>query len=175
MAHPLMAVPPPALPPTGRPQLHRPRRADARRPAAGALLLALLLAACAPEISNHGYHLDETALAQLEPGRTTRDGTLQLLGSPSSIALFDDNVWYYVSQRTERKSFYQEQVVDQRVVSVTFDDQGVVQDVARQDLADALEVSLVDRETPTSGNELSIFEQFIGNIGRFNPEGVEQR
>jgi len=141
-----------------------------RRGAAPALLAASLLAACTPEISNHGYHLDETALAQLEPGRTTRDGTLQLLGSPSSIALFDDNVWYYVSQRRERMSFYQEEVVAQKVVTVTFDERGVVQDIARQDLDDAFEVSLVDRETPTSGNELSILEQFLGNLGRFNPE-----
>jgi outer membrane protein assembly factor BamE (lipoprotein component of BamABCDE complex) len=140
------------------------------RGAAPALLAAALLAACAPEISNHGYHFDETALAQLEPGRTTRDGTLQLLGSPSSIALFDDNVWYYVSQRRERMSFYQEEVVAQKVVTVTFDERGVVQDIARQDLDDAFEVSLVDRETPTSGNELSILEQFLGNLGRFNPE-----
>ena len=33
---------------------------------------------------------------------------------------------------------------------------------------DANEVVLVERETPTSGSELSVIEQFIGNIGRFN-------
>jgi outer membrane protein assembly factor BamE (lipoprotein component of BamABCDE complex) len=134
------------------------------------LLLALPLLACTPEISTHGYRIDEAALAQLEPGRTTRDGALQLLGSPSSVALFDDNVWYYVSQRTERMSFYQEEVVDQKVVTVTFDEQDRLSGIERQDLDDAVEVSLVDRETPTSGNELGIFEQFIGNIGRFNPQ-----
>ena len=158
-----------------------PRRRSIRpagRPLPGRLAAALalagpLLGACAAELSTHGYHLDETALAQLEPGRTTQDGALQLLGSPSAVAIFDDNVWYYVSQRRERMSFYQEQVVDQKVVTVTFDEQGVVRDVARQDLDDAFEVSLVDRETPTSGNELSMFEQFIGNIGRFNPQGLE--
>ena len=162
-----------ARPPIGSRLTGSAHPARARRPAAWVHLLAPLLAACAPEISNHGYYLDETALAQLEPGRTTQDGTLQLLGSPSAIAIFDDNVWYYVSQRRERMSFYQEQVVDQKVVTVIFDDQGVVRDVARQDLDDAFEVSLVDRETPTSGNELSMFEQFIGNIGRFNPQGLE--
>jgi len=143
------------------------------RTAALALLALPLLAACAPEISNHGYYLDEAALAQLDPGRTTQDGALQLLGSPSAVAMFDDKVWYYVSQRRERMSFYQEEVVDQKVVTVSFDEQGVVRDVARQDLADAFEVSLVDRETPTSGNELGILEQFLGNLGRFNPQGLQ--
>ena len=131
---------------------------------------ALALAACAPEVSTHGYRFDEATLAQLEPGRTTRDGTLQLLGSPSSVATFDDRVWYYVSQRTERMSFYQEEIVDQKVISITFDDQDVIQHIDRQSLEDAREVALVGRETPTSGSELGILEQFIGNIGRFNPE-----
>jgi outer membrane protein assembly factor BamE (lipoprotein component of BamABCDE complex) len=131
---------------------------------------ALGLAACAPEVSTHGYRFDEPTLAQLEPGRTTRDGTLQLLGSPSSIATFDDRVWYYVSQRTERMSFYQEDVVDQKVITITFDDRDVIQSIDRQGLQDAKEVALVDRETPTSGSELSMLEQFIGNIGRFNPQ-----
>jgi outer membrane protein assembly factor BamE (lipoprotein component of BamABCDE complex) len=131
---------------------------------------ALGLAACAPEVSTHGYRFDEPTLAQLEPGRTTRDGTLQMLGSPSSIATFDDRVWYYVSQRTERMSFYQEDVVDQKVITITFDDRDVIQSIDRQGLQDAKEVALVDRETPTSGSELSMLEQFIGNIGRFNPQ-----
>ena len=109
------------------------------RSAAALLFVAALgLPACAPEVSTHGYRFDEAALAQLEPGRTTRDGTLQLLGSPSSAA--------------------------------TFDDQGVIQSIDRQSLEDAKEVALVDRETPTSGSELGILEQFIGNIGRFNPQ-----
>ena len=140
------------------------------RSAALLCVAALALAACTPEISTHGYRFDDATLAQLEPGRTTRDGTLQLLGSPSSVATFDDRVWYYVSQRTERMSFYQEEIVDQKVISITFDDQDVIQRIDRQSLEDAKEIALVGRETPTSGSELGILEQFIGNIGRFNPE-----
>jgi outer membrane protein assembly factor BamE (lipoprotein component of BamABCDE complex) len=141
------------------------------RSAAALLFVAALgLPACAPEVSTHGYRFDEAALAQLEPGRTTRDGTLQLLGSPSSVATFDDRVWYYVSRRSERMSFYQDDVVDQKVMTITFDDRDVIQSIDRQSLEDAKEVALVDRETPTSGSELSILEQFIGNIGRFNPQ-----
>jgi outer membrane protein assembly factor BamE (lipoprotein component of BamABCDE complex) len=129
----------------------------------------LALIACTPQVSNHGYRLDEAAFAQVVPGRTSREQVLQLLGSPSSLATFDGSVWYYVSQRTERMSFYQEEVVNQDVVAIAFDDLGTVTQVDRHGLDRAQEVSLVDRETPTSGSELSVFEQFIGNIGRFNP------
>ena len=133
------------------------------------LLAGLALIGCVPQVSNHGYRLDEAALAQIEPGRTTRDQVLQLLGSPSALTTFDGSVWYYVSQRTERLSFYQEDVVNQDVVSIAFDDLGTVASIDRHGLEQAHEVSLVERETPTAGSELSAFEQFIGNIGRFNP------
>jgi outer membrane protein assembly factor BamE (lipoprotein component of BamABCDE complex) len=132
-------------------------------------IAALALSACVPQVSNHGYRLDEAALAQVESGRTTRDQVQQLLGSPSSITTFDGSVWYYVSQRTERLSFYQEEVVNQDVVAIAFDDLGTVSSIDRHGLDRAQEVSLVDRETPTAGTELNVFEQFIGNIGRFNP------
>jgi outer membrane protein assembly factor BamE (lipoprotein component of BamABCDE complex) len=138
-----------------------------------ALLASLALLGCIPQVSNHGYRLDEAALAQVEPGRTSRDEVLQLLGSPSAVTTFDGSVWYYVGQRTERMSFYQEEVVNQDVVAIAFDDAGTVSQVDRHGLDQAHEVSLVERETPTAGSELTVFEQFIGNIGRFNPTDQE--
>jgi outer membrane protein assembly factor BamE (lipoprotein component of BamABCDE complex) len=132
-------------------------------------IATLALSACVPQVSNHGYRLDEAALAQVESGRTSREQVLQLLGSPSSVTTFDGSVWYYVGQRTERLSFYQEEVVNQDIVAIVFDDVGTVSRVERHGLDRTQEVSLVDRETPTAGSELTVLEQFIGNIGRFNP------
>lgn len=150
---------------------------DRAKPVGRLLACALLVAigsvsfglvACSPMVRTHGHVLDEAALARIEPGRTSRDQVAQLLGSPSSRSMFDGEAWYYVTQRTERHSFYQEKVVEQNVVAITFDEQGMVTDVARRNLDDAREIELVDRETPTVGSELTIVEQFIGNIGRFN-------
>lgn len=154
-----------------------PKPSDRFRPADVASTCMLLVAigsisfalvACSPTVRTHGHVLDEAALAQIEPGRTSRDRVAQLLGSPSSMGTFDGAAWYYVSQRTERHSFYQEKVVEQKVVAITFDEQGVVSDVERRNLDDARNIELVERETPTVGNELTAVEQFIGNIGRFN-------
>jgi outer membrane protein assembly factor BamE (lipoprotein component of BamABCDE complex) len=138
--------------------------------ALGALLglAALQISACSPSVATHGHRLDPAALAQIEPGRTTRDQVLQLLGSPSSFSTFDDQAWYYVSQRTERLSFYQEDVVAQDVTAITFTDRGVVSAVDQHGLDQAQAVTPVERTTPTVGNELSVIEQLIGNIGRFN-------
>lgn len=128
----------------------------------------LALVACSPTIATHGHRIDDAALARIEPGRTSRDQVVALLGSPSSWSTFDETSWYYVSQRTERRSFYEADVVDQQVVTINFDDSGLVREIDRVDLADARSIDPVDRKTPTEGNELSVLEQFIGNVGRFN-------
>ena len=47
--------------------------------------------------------------------------------------------------------------------------------VDRHGLERGHEVTLVDRETPTAGSELTALEQFIGNIGRFNPPADQRR
>jgi outer membrane protein assembly factor BamE (lipoprotein component of BamABCDE complex) len=150
------------------------RLAGRRTSAWCGLIASFALLGCVPQVSNHGYRLDEAALAQVVPGRTSQDEVARLLGSPSSLTTFDGSVWYYVSQRTERMSFYQEDVVNQDIVAIAFDDRGTVTRVDRHGLDEAHEVSFVDRETPTAGSELTVFEQFIGNIGRFNKAPGEE-
>ena len=82
------------------------RRVRALAVAPIAVIAALSLAGCARSVSTHGHRLDAAALAQIEPGQSSQGDVIQLLGLPSSLATFDDRTWYYVSQRTERHSFY---------------------------------------------------------------------
>ncbi len=153
----------------------QPRRRERHEQAKGrivaltimAALSSLHLAACTPTVATHGHTLDEAALAQIEPGRSSRQEVLQLLGSPSSLASFDDKTWYYVSQRTEKTSFYQEDLVAQDVIVVTFNDQGVVEGINSHGMDQMAAVDPVNRTTPTAGEAPSFFEQIIGNIGRF--------
>lgn len=126
------------------------------------------LSACSPTVANHGYSLDQESIAKIEPSRSSRQQVLQLLGSPSLLSTFDDDAWYYVSQRTEKISFYQEGVVEQDVITVLFNDQNIVEAVDRYGLEQTAAIVPVDRVTPTAGASPSVLKQFIGNIGRFS-------
>lgn len=133
--------------------------------------LALLgLGACTPTIDNHGHRFDADMAGAIVPGVTSKQEVAQLMGSPSALATFEDNQWYYVAQKTERKSFYQAQITDQQVLAITFGDDGLVSNVERADLAQAEDITPVTDVTPTSGNELSLAQQLLGNIGRFNSD-----
>lgn len=145
-----------------------------RRPALSALGLMIVLLApavvsgCTPVVETHGHSLDEEQVVKIKPGISSRQDVLQLLGSPSALSTFDDTAWYYVSQRTEKRSFYQEHVVDQEALEITFDQDGRVAGVKRHGLDQVAAIDPVDRVTPTAGTSPSIFKQLIGNIGRFS-------
>jgi outer membrane protein assembly factor BamE (lipoprotein component of BamABCDE complex) len=143
-----------------------------RSPARAILIAATAswLAACSPMIDQRGNLPDEDKLAAIQPGVTTRDAVSHLLGTPSSIATFDDKTWYYISRRTEQTAFFAPQVMDQQVIAVAFDEQGVVREVDRHGLADGRPIEPSARETPSAGRELGFFEQLLGNLGRFNKD-----
>jgi outer membrane protein assembly factor BamE (lipoprotein component of BamABCDE complex) len=127
-----------------------------------------ILVGCTPTVQTHGHSLEEEQIAQVKSGETSRQEVLQILGSPSALSTFDDDTWYYVSQRTEKTSFYQEGLVAQDVVAIAFDDQDRVAGVNRHGLDQMASIDPVDRVTPTAGSSPSILQQLIGNIGRFS-------
>jgi outer membrane protein assembly factor BamE (lipoprotein component of BamABCDE complex) len=136
------------------------------------LLLAGLIGACAPTVDSTGHQVRPEVLVQLKPGVLTRDDVRRLLGSPSSVAPFEPNVWHYIGEKLETVAFFNPTVIERHVLIVTFDDNGVLQGVGNLDVADGAPVTPVSRETPTKGQELTIMEQLLGNLGRFNaPQG----
>jgi outer membrane protein assembly factor BamE (lipoprotein component of BamABCDE complex) len=133
-----------------------------------ASVLAVAMAGCAPTRDLRGFVANAEAVAALTPGIDNQTSILEALGSPTALGTFDVNAWYYISRTTDTVAFFNEDVVDQQVVALAFDDAGVLASVTRFDLTDAIDIVPVDRATPTRGRELGIFEQFVGNIGRFN-------
>lgn len=133
--------------------------------AAGAVLA---LAACSPTVNTRGNLLEADRLAQVQPGTSTQDDVAALLGTPSSVGTFDPNVWYYIGQRTEKTAFFRPDVAERKVVVLRFDETGVLDEMRELDAADGQEVEIVDRRTPTAGKELTVIEQILGNLGRFN-------
>lgn len=149
-----------------RGQSARAREAPRRR-RLGAAALAVLAAACTPEIGHHGHMADAEDLERVRPGATSRAQVRQLLGSPSATSAFGPEIWYYMGKRISRTSFLDPEVIESKAVAIRFDEAGVVREVDAYGKADLRTVALVERETPAHGRELSLVEQLLGNIGRF--------
>jgi outer membrane protein assembly factor BamE (lipoprotein component of BamABCDE complex) len=133
-----------------------------------AALLATGLASCAATVDQRGNLPEPEKLAQIQPGTTTKEQVVKILGTPSSTGVFDDKNWYYISRRTSQISFFDPNVLDQQVYIVNFDAAGVVRGVDHKDLADGRDIAPAPGATPAPGRELTFLEQVLGNIGRFN-------
>jgi len=150
-------------------------RAERRWRTALALAGLLGMAACAPVKDTRGYMPDKEQVAQVTVGVTTKDKVYDLFGSPSSMGTFDQNVWYYIEKKTEKRAFAPEETTDQQVLAVEFDKSGTVTEMKHWGMKDGVAVTPVARVTETRGRELSFLQQVFGNLGRFNskaPGGI---
>jgi outer membrane protein assembly factor BamE (lipoprotein component of BamABCDE complex) len=138
---------------TRRGQLARWRHA--LRSVAAAAAVSLSLAACAGEQFQKGYILPPNALEQIPIG-ASQDQVLIVMGTPSTVATLDGEVFYYISQRSERPvAFMNQKVVDQRVIAIYFDKNRRVRRLANYGMQDGKIFDFVSRTTTTSGQELS--------------------
>jgi outer membrane protein assembly factor BamE (lipoprotein component of BamABCDE complex) len=132
-----------------------------RRPFTGWLLAAAVaftctfVAACTGEQFQKGYILPPGALEQIPIG-ASQDQVLIVMGTPSTVATLDGEVFYYISQRAERPvAFMNQHVTDQRVIAIYFDKNRQVRRLANYGLKDGKIFDFISRTTPTSGQELS--------------------
>lgn len=127
-----------------------------------------LLAACTTRINNSGNLPHADLLSQITPGDITKNEVVEILGSPSSKTAFGQETWYYISEKTETWAFRESKVTDRKVVILKFDEQNVLSSIDSVGADAAQDFAIVERKTPTFGNELTILDQIVGNLQRFN-------
>lgn len=139
---------------------------------AGTIVLATGLAGCntaslnPSETLTQGYVLDEKTL-EFVPVGSSREQVILSLGSPSTTATFDNEVFYYISQKRQRRvAFMQPRVTDRRILAVYFDKDGKVASIANYGLQDGKVFDFISRTTPTGGKDLSFLGQLLAGVGK---------
>ena len=150
------------------------RRSLARH-AAPLIICAGLMTGCAPTIDNRGFVPDPDLVAEIRVGVDNKMSVGQMLGNPTNVSTFDDDTWYYVSRRAENFAFFEENLLDQKILAISFDETGHVSEIEQHGIEEARHIDLVKRKTPTRGKKLGFFEQVLGNMGRFNKKQGQQQ
>ncbi|MFN3931250.1 MAG: outer membrane protein assembly factor BamE [Brevundimonas sp.] len=132
-----------------------------------ALSAAALTAACAPTVGQNGFQAIDAKPNEIMAGTDTKQTVLTKLGTPSTTSTFErDNIWYYISQVTEKYTYNPARVTQRSVTEITFNDAGQVAEVRTLGLDDGQQIAMNGRETPTRGRQMTILEQLLGNVGR---------
>ncbi|MGD9650569.1 MAG: outer membrane protein assembly factor BamE [Dongiaceae bacterium] len=131
------------------------------------------LAACTPFNNTRGNFVDAERLDYIKTGETTQDQVARILGSPSAKSEFGEPAWYYIGQKTEAVAFFTPEVKKHEVTIIRFNKEGVVQAVEKVDETKLQAIKPVARATPSPGSELTIMQQLLGNVGRF--QGIDKK
>jgi outer membrane protein assembly factor BamE (lipoprotein component of BamABCDE complex) len=132
------------------------------------LVMAGTISACTPTKAVRGNLVEDYRLENVKPGTSTQADVARALGSPTTQDPFDPTVWYYIGQKTEKKGIFDAKVVEERIIRAKFDGTtGILTEIAPLDTK-RNDIPLEAKKTPTSGHEITVIQQMIGNLGKFN-------
>lgn len=134
------------------------------------LSCATVLSGCkTSEVLHNGYIVDQESL-DLVPVGASREQALLTLGTPSTTATFDNEVFYYISQkRTRSVAFMKPKLVEQNILAIYFNKDGVVANRANYSLKDGRVFDSISRTTPTGGKDLTFIQQVLSGVNGSGP------
>jgi len=130
--------------------------------------VSMTMIACTPVVAQRGNMINDYQLQDISVGTSKRSDILRTLGSPTTQSTFNENVWYYIGQETAKKGIFDPKVTKERIFLVAFTEEGTLETIEEID-RDRLNIPYARKKTPTHGNDVTILQEFLGNLGKFNP------
>ncbi len=112
-------------------------------------LLLVIVTACTTLYRNHGYVPTDDELALVQIG-DTREAVTEKIGRPTASGLLNDVGWFYVQSRFAYRGAFEPKEIERQVVSITFDEAGMVANVERFGLERGKVVPLSRRVTESN-------------------------
>lgn len=133
--------------------------------------LALIITAISgcQTTQHHGIKLKDEDLAGLKINKTTKAELVAKIGHPNYQPTYSKNTWYYVSVENAKRGFFKPSIKETEIYQAQFKNDKLVA-FNKLDIEHNNNVHIVSAHEKSRGTELSLFEEFIQNIGRYNPK-----
>ena len=134
-------------------------------------IVLLAIGGCTTVKQNNGAEIRQVKLDQVTP-KSTKNDVQTLMGSPSTKSMYGPETWYYITSKIKKQLISDDKILTQNVVAISFTQAGTVETVEIYDANSRHEFATSDRITPTAGRKLSVVEQNLGNVGKFNTDST---
>jgi outer membrane protein assembly factor BamE (lipoprotein component of BamABCDE complex) len=125
----------------------------------------LALSSCVTREVHQGHEISSNAVAKLKTNKTTKGGAVEILGEPSFSSTFDDDTWYYVSIKRTGVSAFSQGTAYYNILQLNFK-ANVLRSI--KTYSGSKEKGIFDdNKTPVYGDNMSVFTDFMNNMGRF--------
>jgi len=126
------------------------------------ILIACFVLSCTTNIKNYGYIPSKSDLEKLVIGSDTRQSVTKKIGLPATAGL--EGAYYYVKSTFNAPGFTSAQLVDRRVVVVSFDQRSKLKNIETFNVDNGNFVRLDYRVTETGLDNNNLLQQIIGSI-----------
>ena len=99
----------------------------------------------------------------------TRATVDDVVGPPSLSGVLADGDYYYVRSRVREYGMFRPQVIERRVLAISFNDDDTIANIEEFGLEDGQVVPIARRVTDTSVVSNGFIRQLLSNIGNINP------
>lgn len=133
-----------------------------------------ILSACSAERQNewfvtHTGNMPATErTARIEIG-ASKDEVVNTLGLPSSVNVFDQNSWVYMSSDVKKLAFFAPEEVDRSILRITFNSADEVSKIETLSLADGANLAPEKTQTEVKGQRPGFFKKYFGGVGQYTP------
>jgi outer membrane protein assembly factor BamE (lipoprotein component of BamABCDE complex) len=132
------------------------------------MLALCVLAACTPQTRSHGFAPTDAELAEIVVGLDTRETVAGIIGPPRTAGLLTDSGWYYVRSTFRERPPRAPVEEDRQVVAISFDENGLVENVERFGLEQGEVVVLSRRVTTSNVQGVGLLQQLLRNVGQID-------
>jgi outer membrane protein assembly factor BamE (lipoprotein component of BamABCDE complex) len=130
------------------------------------------LSACSAIYRNHGYVPTDVELEAIQVGKSSRQDVADAVGRPTAAGLLNDEGWYYVQSRFKHLGPKAPEEIDRQVLAISFNKNGVVENIERFGLEDGQVVALSRRVTESNIKGISFLRQMFNNLGKIRAKDV---
>ena len=131
--------------------------------------LFLILSNCSfkPVVEHHGVHFLDKKQATLIINKTNKNDIKKILGNPSTISKFDNDVWIYIERKQTQsriKNLGRMKIFENNVLILEIDKYGILEKKNFYNKENMKELEITDATTQTGFEKKSFIYNFVSSM-----------
>ena len=134
------------------------------------ILLVFFSTSCSEKITYSGKILNENNFNS--KSFKNKDQIIGSLGQPDFIDPIE-NKYYYFSEQKSIKNFFNQKIIDRKMIVVNFDDNQKIISLEKFDINNEKDIEFVKDKTPNAILQKGLIEKIFGGVGNSIPNTTD--
>ena len=131
------------------------------------ILVSIFLLTSCSQIEKRGYSFELSDYQTLKEGIDNKTNTLNAMGYPSLVSnSADGELWIYYSEDVKKLLFFKPEILDRKIIAITFNDNQSIKKIRSYDLKDQNQLQINPDYTKVESTKQPWWKQIFGNIGQ---------